>query len=1292
MKIAKKFHSFAFIILLTLTLGWVEGYSQDLFGTLSNLPTSYITKGKVTLSGDIFITVWGGGVYKSGNNGDTWSLQSTGLNHFLLTDIEFIGSSEAIVSTMGGGIYKTTSMTNINWKQSNSGLTNMNVKTIKTYPNGWIMIGTYGGGIFLSKDKGNNWINVSQGLLYRDITSIEVADNGWVLAGTYGGGIFQSRDTTKSWTRQNSGLKNLFINDIKRSDKNYLYAATNGRGVYISVNDGIVWSELDTFMTRPLKVNPVPLPDLNTTCITFNSLSSPVFGSRYGGIYAEDLVEDMTWVPTNQRGIGVNSLAKWKAYMYSFFPFRDPYKTDGNGESWTAMKGETITNMGLIPKIFARNDREIIAYYQNYVKKTTDDGATWTVLGATPTPINKIAMDSIGNYYAATEKGLFRSDGSLQSWSLVKCLDTNVYDVEVSPRGSIFIITRYFKMPEPPATPIDVRIAWFTTDGTTWQKAPIDFDLREIPPTEVSINYNANVYISSNKAIYYSLNNGVNWIVSQTKFDKDVNSISFLRDNTVIVGTGGAGLWKSTLPGTFERIWSYPANSVEIVHVTRDNKIFASGTNILIDDAYSSYQATYASFDTLLTFVNINNNFNAEPITSFTSSKSSDFYMATNSGMIYRAINPANLKTPILLTLPDKAVDIGTGSVFSWTADPRADLYQLEISYNDDFSYVWESVTLSDTTYQNTIVPASYHKYYWRVRSKNHSAVSNWSPVRTFISKLETPKLHLPADKSLNIPVYAVLNWYLVEGSQKYKIQISEKSDFSSISFEWESNDTSTTSPLLKGRTKYYWRVMALNNDVTSNWSGSWSFETVFGPPLLLSPPDNSFGNEIYTIMTWEKASEVDEYDIQIASDTEFKNIVYEKNGILSLSTNLIEPLEFNKLYYWRVRSRNGQVTSEWSLISKFLTAYSFVTLESPLHESLNIPVNTEFTWKEHESVNSFEIEISKVHNFTNNVDLSYVKDIQNYTTDKLEPYQEYFWRVRAKSEENFGLWNQPFKFKTRVAKIGLRFPDNKTENHPVSIGFIWYQTKGAITYHLQIANDSEFNDLIFSQDTIRGTTHIFSQLNPGSDYFWRVRAVSPEGVGEWSEVWTFSTGSNIPVLLAPLNEKADVVIPVKFEWVSVAGDVKYELQVSELTTFTNYAYKKDDLTESQVTISSLEFPKVYYWRVRALSKDGTSPWSQVWRFGTVDPASVSEIINLNPANLYPNPATDMLNVILGELESQDIKVSISDINGNELLNYNTFLNGHLLKVDCSKLNSGIYHINIISSKKIYICEFIIVR
>lgn len=86
--------------------------------------------------------------------------------------------------------------------------------------------------------------------------------------------------------------------------------------------------------------------------------------------------------------------------------------------------------------------------------------------------------------------------------------------------------------------------------------------------------------------------------------------------------------------------------------------------------------------------------------------------------------------------------------------------------------------------------------------------------------------------------------------------------------------------------------------------------------PKLLSPADGSGGASFSPTLRWNAYSGATSYLIQVATDGNFTNIVYQNNSITSTSIKL-NGLTANTTYFWRVKANNNQNYSE---ISRFIT------------------------------------------------------------------------------------------------------------------------------------------------------------------------------------------------------------------------------------------------------------------------------------------------------------------------------------------------------------------------------------
>jgi hypothetical protein len=95
------------------------------------------------------------------------------------------------------------------------------------------------------------------------------------------------------------------------------------------------------------------------------------------------------------------------------------------------------------------------------------------------------------------------------------------------------------------------------------------------------------------------------------------------------------------------------------------------------------------------------------------------------------------------------------------------------------------------------------------------------------IEHLVAPTLIAPANASTNISITPIFEWGTVAAAEKYNIEVSTNSTFDTTVFhKIVTNGTYTATTALDNETVYYWRVNAMNDNETSDWSETWSFTT----------------------------------------------------------------------------------------------------------------------------------------------------------------------------------------------------------------------------------------------------------------------------------------------------------------------------------------------------------------------------------------------------------------------------------------------------------------------------------
>ncbi|MBT1707280.1 hypothetical protein KK062_03560 [Fulvivirgaceae bacterium PWU5] len=190
------------------------------------------------------------------------------------------------------GVFLTTDQGET-WKPASTGLPNdANISSWVVTRNNTIVITTLNYGVFKSFD-GKSWDRTGHGLP-KDILASSIADHSDILfIGSFGKGVFSSRDHGNSWKEASTGLNTTNIHCFHAQD-NTLFAGTD-KGIYASSNEGMSW----TLVTGNMRVN------------NFREAGGILFAStNLGTLRSEDRGEswDRSWVENALSAPGADSV------------------------------------------------------------------------------------------------------------------------------------------------------------------------------------------------------------------------------------------------------------------------------------------------------------------------------------------------------------------------------------------------------------------------------------------------------------------------------------------------------------------------------------------------------------------------------------------------------------------------------------------------------------------------------------------------------------------------------------------------------------------------------------------------------------------------------------------------------------------------------------------------------------------------------------------------------------------------------------------------------------------------
>jgi photosystem II stability/assembly factor-like uncharacterized protein len=349
---------------------WAGMYISTDNGKTWNLRNNGLTSPEImsiAISGDkVFAGTYSGGVFLSTNNGSSWTSINNGNPGSNVNCMDIKGSK--IFAGTGAGVALSVNY-GASWRLVNKGLTNNWVQTIIN--NGTILIaGSYGNGVFTSKDNGSTWSASNLGLSGGGLKIWTLAYKGTTIFAGTERGIFKSTDNAKSWIDVSSGIPNPSSRYVYALliVENKIFAGTDA-GVFLSTDNGSSWNEKNNGLTYPI---------VSTLTGNGNTIYA---GTDGGGVFVSTDAAN-TWSMIN------NGLSDQAKFVYAiavkensiFLGTAQGIMVSTNNSDWTSM------NVGLtypgIADIMVCGKNLIAASYGGGVFMSTNNAVTWTAVNS----------------------------------------------------------------------------------------------------------------------------------------------------------------------------------------------------------------------------------------------------------------------------------------------------------------------------------------------------------------------------------------------------------------------------------------------------------------------------------------------------------------------------------------------------------------------------------------------------------------------------------------------------------------------------------------------------------------------------------------------------------------------------------------------------------------------------------------------------------------------------------------------------------------------------------------------
>jgi len=694
---------------------------------------------------DIYAGSQYGGVFRSSNNGDSWTPLLKGLpGGVSVTKIMNKGTTlfagTSYWSTTGQGVFRSDD-NGATWVQKNNGIlvkstpyfTDLNITGLAKNSS-YIFASTQANGIYKSDDNGDNWVRIfdqyTTDSSYREINAICCIGEVLIAGGMYGDGMYKSIDNGATWNTIITGLPSGFIVYGLTTNGTNVYANTS-HGFYWSPSNGDYWIGINYGITDPYGAASGAICGLGNVVYastnggsegprTYKSING---GSTFVEIPAMEiyrvsalLADGNNVFAGNLGGINSNTLT-----------IGGVVRSIDNGASWSPAN---IGLSGLSCTSITSDGTNLYAgsRYYSGIYQSGDNGGTWTksLLPGTNPNYQILSMLSLGSVIYAgnntytTSGGVFNSNDYGLTWNATAAIGKPVYAMGAN--------TTYIY-----AGTNNDGMRRSTNGGTTWTTVNTGLPtIGEKSIRAMSVN-GSKIHIGTARGVFISTNDGTNWTAANGGTSSPgyclVKSLAVKGDT--ILGGGTYGIIRSTNNGVS---WSLIPLTGGLI-----NALLIDGTTIYA----GGRDGVSISTDWGVTWTSINSTFPLIPEVYSLLITNGKLYAGTYGQSVWSIDLSAIPAPPRILNLSSVLLEglYNGAGVMRQASDesgphftaPTADQVTVELhnaSHYSTIEYTASNVKISTTGTTSVSIPSAFNgSYYIAIKHRNSIQTVSAAPV-----------------------------------------------------------------------------------------------------------------------------------------------------------------------------------------------------------------------------------------------------------------------------------------------------------------------------------------------------------------------------------------------------------------------------------------------------------------------------------------------------------------------------------------------------------------------------------
>jgi photosystem II stability/assembly factor-like uncharacterized protein len=449
---------------------------------------------------------WGGGVFKSIDGGNSWTVQNNGLTEDWVYSLVVDPTNPATIyaASHSQGVFKSVDSA-ATWKAMNNGLSDLAGRSIvvdSLHPQTVYFGAWHTGGVYKTSNGGTSWSQISNGLGGAKIYKlfIDPVDPTNVYAATYLTGLYKTTNSGSGWNLAGYGADFITSIGVDPNNHDRVFAGTAGAGLFSSSDGAATWKSSSSGLTASL-VNYVAA---NADYLFVGLDGGGMFRSRDSGV---------TWLATSEfEHFPVNTIVvnpSNSKVVYAATSRQGVLKTTDGGNTWSTVNNglAAATNAAtsrLVPGPLAPQD--ILQALQEEERPSLGNEAGVFLSATISYSILTLAFDwrNPANVYLGTNTGgVIKSSNSGSSWASSGLSGMAVYTLAVDPVNSQTVYA---------GTDGSAGALWKSMNGgQTWNGS--NSGIQNLTVSAVVIDQaNANdLYAATSDGVYYSSDGGSGW-------------------------------------------------------------------------------------------------------------------------------------------------------------------------------------------------------------------------------------------------------------------------------------------------------------------------------------------------------------------------------------------------------------------------------------------------------------------------------------------------------------------------------------------------------------------------------------------------------------------------------------------------------------------------------------------------------------------------------------------------------------------------------------------------------------